>query len=121
MAQDSKTRVIHECGCDICRKFRETESPTDRSSYEFCNQKTLELHRAINCVLASADELNRRLVAGLISRLLGGSAPLGKAAIITGLSPHTIRRGWRELIGDPIDPPLVNVRRRGGGRRRKST
>jgi hypothetical protein len=136
MGPNSHTPAVHECGCEICRKFRETafESVRDKDGYERQNEETLDLHRAINRLMGCADERIRRVIAGLVSRLLRPPpkdepkepSPLGKTAIITGLSPRTIRRGWDELKSPEFRPtaplfPRRYSRRPGGGRKPKST
>lgn len=75
---------------------------------------TAEAHRAINWFLASADERSRRLLAGSLA-LQHGRGGIALAARITGLSPHTIRRGRHELAEAPL--PGGRVRRPGGGRK----
>jgi hypothetical protein len=140
MSQTSDPPIVHECGCEICRKFRENniESQVEKDAYKRRHQETFARHQAINRLMANTDERNRRMIAGLVSRLLippakdkegkleepEETAPLGKTAIITGFSPRTIRRGWEELIRehyavalDKVTPPR-RARRKGGGRKR---
>jgi hypothetical protein len=140
MGQTSDPPTVHECGCEICRKFRENnvdKSQVEKDAYKRRHQETFDRHQAINRLMANTDERNRRMIAGLVSRLLmppakdeegkikdEETAPLGKTAIITGLSPRTIRVGWRELKRehyavalDKVTPPR-RARRKGGGRKR---
>ena len=65
---------------------------------------TAEVHRAINRFLATADERSRRLLAGSLA-LQHGRGGIALVARITGLSPHTIRRGRRELAHGHLDSP----------------
>jgi hypothetical protein len=71
-------------------------------------------HEAINRVMATLDERQRRLFGGLLAMHRGHGGIL-TVAEITGLSRTTIRRGIDELqrgVG-----PDKRVRRGGGGRR----
>jgi hypothetical protein len=100
MSHMSERPLPHRCQCLTCRQ--QPDSPT------------AEAHRAINWFLASADERSRRLLAGALA-LQHGRGGIALAARITGLSPHTIRRGRHELAEAP--PPGGRVRRPGGGRK----
>jgi hypothetical protein len=53
-------------------------------------------HRAINRVLAVADERMRRLLAGLLASKIGRGG-IQQMARITGLHRNTIAQGQREL------------------------
>jgi hypothetical protein len=106
--------TVHKCGCRECQ----TEP----------NYVRAEAHIAINRVMAIADERQRRLIAGLIARLMDkwffprnitnsyskGVAPV---AVITGISPDTIRRGWKELKKRNFSL-ADRTRRPGAGRKR---
>jgi hypothetical protein len=100
MSHMNERPLPHRCQCPTCRQ--QPDSPT------------AEAHRAINWFLASADERSRRLLAGALA-LQHGRGGIGLAARITGLSPHTIRRGRHELAEPPL--PGGRVRRPGGGRK----
>jgi hypothetical protein len=97
----SVRREVYACPCDVCR--------TNSSG------ATAREHEAINRVMATLDERQRRLFAGLLARHRGHGGILTLAEI-TGLSRTTIRRGIDELRRG-IDPAEQRVRRRGAGRR----
>ncbi len=78
----SHARPIHSCECSVCRQKR--LGPVVRE------------HRAINRLLAAADERMRRLVAGLLASKIGRGGIL-QMARITGLHRNTIAQGQREL------------------------
>jgi hypothetical protein len=82
MAPKNGRPASHRCQCLTCQD--QPDSPT------------AEVHRAINRFLATADERSRRLLAGSLA-LQHGRGGIALAARITGLSPHTIRRGRHEL------------------------
>jgi hypothetical protein len=70
-------------------------------------------HRAINRVLATLDEKNRRRFVGLLA-LQRGRGSISALATITGMSRNTIRRGRGEIQrGDRSSA----VRQAGGGRK----
>jgi DNA-binding phage protein len=73
-------------------------------------------HRAINSLLATVDEMSRRLLAAVLARQhgRGGTAHLAR---VTGLSRNTIRRGLAELT-QPEVLASARARRPGGGRKR---
>ena len=96
----SVRREVFECPCTACR----TE-PRGQAARE---------HEAINRVVATLDERQRRLFAGLLAMHRGHGGILTLAEI-TGLSRTTIRRGIDELRRG-IGPDEQRVRRRGGGR-----
>jgi len=91
----------HQCSCPRCR----SRGPhPDRL-----------LHQQINLLVSRLDEQQRRwFVAFEAARLGHGGGRL--LTQITGLSPHTIERGRRELEGGLADHPLGRVRAEGGGR-----
>jgi hypothetical protein len=101
MSHKNGRRVSHRCQCLTCQQ--QPDSPT------------AELHRAINRFLATADERSRRLLAGALA-VQHGRGGIALAACITGLSPHTIRRGRHELA-QAVSRPGGRVRRPGGGRK----
>ena len=100
MAHKNGRPASHRCQCLTCQD--QPDSPT------------AEVHRAINRFLATADERSRRLLAGSLA-LQHGRGGIALAARITGLSPHTIRRGRRELA-QAASIPGGRIRRPGGGR-----
>jgi hypothetical protein len=102
MADLSLGRYVYQCPCKECR-----EQPRDSVALD---------HQAINRVMATLNEKQRRLFAGLLAIRLGHGGIL-TLAVITGLSRTTIRRGIAELrLG--IGGPGRRVRRQGGGRPR---
>ncbi len=102
MSPTSRRRVSHRCQCLSCQ--------------ERSDGLTAEAHRAINRFLATADQRSRRLLAGALA-VQHGRGGIALAARITGLSPHTIRRGRHELP-QAAPPPGGRIRRPGGGRKR---
>jgi len=73
------------------------------------------LHRQINLLVSRLDEQQRRWFVAFEAMRLGHGGEQRLAAI-TGLSPHTIRRGRRELEAGLADCPPDRVRAPGGGR-----
>ena len=73
-------------------------------------------HRAINRILATLDERQRRLLAGLLA-LRRGHGGIRSIAEISGMSRTTIRRGIEELRRG-IGAGPARIRRLGGGRKR---
>src|SRR3954467_11703070 len=93
--------VIHLYTCPRCRR---PEPHPDRL-----------LHQQINLLASRLDEQQRRWFVALEATRLGhGGGRL--LTQITGLSPHTIERGRRELEGGLAGHPLGRVRAEGGGR-----
>ncbi len=102
MAQ-SKRRQIHNCGCTTCQ----------RHPYG----ATAQQHRAINRVLATLDEKNRRRFVGLLAIQAGRPTRIiSLLSQITGLSRNTIYRGQREIERPVSKRPSLRVRAPGGGR-----
>ncbi len=99
---NSKLRRLHACTCATCQ-----QQPYSGEARH---------HKAINRVLATLDERNRRRFAGLLAlqRGHGSILPLSQ---ITGLSRHTIRRGKAE-IEHQRPKATWPLRRPGGGRPR---
>jgi len=95
-----KVRRMHRCGCADCQRHPYSQAA--------------EQHRAINRVLVSLDERNRRRFIGLLA-IQWGRRQITRLAMITGLSRNTIRRGKRE-----IEHPSVRnnrgIRQPGAGR-----
>lgn len=94
-------QLVHLCECSCCRQY-----PSGRVARE---------HRALNRLLAAADERSRRLFAGFLARQLGRGG-IARLARITGLDRNTVARGQRELRQPSRSPR--RVRRPGGGRPR---
>ena len=94
-------RVVHTCECPTCRAH-----PSGRITRE---------HRALNRLIAAADERTRRLIAGFLARQHGRGG-ISLLARITGLDRNTIARGRHELR----QPCRLagRVRRPGGGGQR---
>jgi hypothetical protein len=91
---------LHRCGCADCEQH-----PYSHLS---------EQHRAINRVLASLDERNRRRFVGLLA-IERGRRAIAPLALITGLSRNTIRRGKQE-VEHPTPKGKGRIRQPGGGR-----
>lgn len=98
----SKRRRMHHCGCATCC----------RHPYGSVAQQ----HTAINRVVATLDEKNRRRFAGLLA-IQWGRRSIALLSRITGLSRTTIRRGKRE-IEHPVPESQGRIREPGGGRLR---
>jgi hypothetical protein len=102
MAKVHDTQTVHTCQCETCREHLDTQ--------------VAEEHRLINRLVATTDERNRRRLVGFLARQHGHGG-IALMARITGLSPPTIRRGWRELSRpDTVGPG--RVRQPGAGRKR---
>jgi hypothetical protein len=71
--------------------------------------------RELNQILAVADERTRRLLVGFLAEEFGRGG-IAHFARLTGLSPHTIRRGQYELQHRLALEP-GRVRRPGAGRK----
>jgi hypothetical protein len=74
--------LVHACACLRCRQY-----PNGRVARE---------HRALNRLIAAADERTRRLIAGFLARQHGRGG-IALLARITGLDRNTVARGQREL------------------------
>ena len=94
---------VHVCTCDLCR-----EHPYSRVA---------EDHRAINRVLVTLDEKNRRRFVGLLA-LQWGRGGIQRLSEITGLSRNTIVRGREELQHPRRALSGPQVRQAGAGRHR---
>ena len=93
--------TIHRCPCPECRR-----EPAGAVARE---------HRAINRIVAGTDERSRRLLAGSLAQQHGRGG-IALVARITGFSPHTIRRGQRELP-QATSTLRGRIRRPGAGRK----
>lgn len=96
----SRRRRIHRCDCETCH----------RHPYGSVAQQ----HRAINRVLVTLDEKNRRRFVGLLA-IEAGNRSIAPLSRITGLSRTTIHRGQRE-IAHPSSKPRGRIREPGAGR-----
>lgn len=95
----SKRKLIHRCGCSSCRRH-----PYGAAAKQ---------HHAINRVLATLNEKNRRRFVGLLA-LQSGWGGIQDLALITGLSRNTVRRGREEIRRSDR---LLKVRQKGAGRK----
>jgi len=102
MAAQSE-RSNHVCTCDLCR--------------EHPYSTVAEHHRAINRVLVTLDEKNRRRFVGLLA-LQWGRGGVQRLIEITGLSRNTIVRGRQELQHTRRASGTARIRRPGAGRPR---
>lgn len=97
----SAVASVHRCACPACRRRKA--------------HPTRALHAEINLFASRLDEQQRRWFVALEAGRVGhGGAQL--LAQITGLSPHPIRRGRRELDSGLATRPRDRVRTPGGGR-----
>ncbi len=102
MATQSE-RSSHVCTCDVCRQHPYSA--------------VAEHHRAINRVLVTLDEKNRRRFVGLLA-LQWGRGGVQRLVEITGLSRNTVVRGRLELQHPQRTPKSTRVRQAGAGRKR---
>ncbi len=98
LTNQKRRPVVHACACPTCRRC-----PSGRIARE---------HRAINRIIAAADERTRRLIAGLLARLHGRGG-ISLLARVSGLARNTVARGRRELR-QPYRR-AGRIRRPGGG------
>lgn len=103
MAKKRRRHTVHICTCETCQQHPYSA--------------VAEQHRAINRVLVTLDERNRRRFVGLLAQQ-GGRGSLRPLIEITGLSRNTIVRGREELEHPKRAAPLGRIRRPGGGRLR---
>ena len=99
LVKKKRRRLVHACACPTCRQH-----PNARVARE---------HRALNRLIAAADERTRRLLAGFLARQHGRGG-IALLARITGLDRNTIARGRRELRHPGLSSG--RVRRPGAGR-----
>ena len=97
----SHARPIHSCECSVCQQKR--------------RGALVREHRAINRLLAVADERMRRLLAGLLASKIGRGG-IQQMARITGLHRNTIAQGQRELR-EKRRLPAGRIRDAGAGRK----
>ncbi len=96
----AQRRPIHHCRCTTCQHHPYST--------------TAQQHRAINRVLATLDEKNRRRFAGLLA-IQSGRRAISLLSRITGLSRTTIHQGKRE-IEHSASKRSRRIRAPGGGR-----
>jgi hypothetical protein len=100
MSKENTTREPHRCTCAACRQH----------PYGI----TARHHRAINRLVAWADERRRRQLVALLAQQLGYGG-ISLMSRVTGLDRNTIARGLRELHGhDRLAPG--RIRHAGAGR-----
>ena len=95
------TAAVHACECARCRAHR----PYPERA----------LHQQINLFVSRLDEQQRRWFAALEAERRGHGGT-EEVAAITGVSPHTIRKGRRELARGFAGCPTDRLRAPGGGR-----
>lgn len=91
---------IHACKCSRCQLH----------PYSALARQ----HKAINRVLATLDEKNRRRFVGLLA-IQWGPGSIQPLSQITGLSGNTVRRGKDEIEHHTPEAPS-GIRQPGGGR-----
>jgi hypothetical protein len=96
-------RSIHLCTCAICQQHPYSVEA--------------EYHRAINRLLVTLDEKNRRRFVGLLA-LQWGRGGVQRLIEITGLSRNTILRGRTELQHPGRGSSAERIRQAGAGRKR---
>ncbi len=97
-----KPRLIHRCRCVVCQQHPQGQ--------------VAQQHQAINRVLVTLNEKNRRHFVGLLA-IQWGTRQIALLARITGLSRTTIHRGKRE-VERPGAKGKVQIRKTGAGRLR---
>ncbi len=96
----STHRRLHQCSCPICQQHP--------------HGQIAQQHRAINRVLLTLNEKNRRHFGGLLA-IEWGPRKITLLAQITGLSRTTIHRGKRE-VEHPGRTGKPHIRAAGAGR-----
>ena len=100
----AKKQTIHPCGCTNCRSHPHSALANE--------------HRAVNRLVATLDEKNRRRLAGVLA-LQWGWGSITLLHQVTGLSGPTIRRGREEVRQSELREmagQVGRVRRTGAGR-----
>jgi hypothetical protein len=95
-----KRRLIHRCGCVACQRHPHSQ--------------VAQQHQAINRVLLTLNEKNRRHFVGLLA-IQWGTRQIDLLSRITGLSRTTIHRGKRE-VERPGSKGKLRLRESGAGR-----
>jgi len=101
MKRPKRKRTIHQCACSVC-----AQHPYSGLAQE---------HRALNRVLVTLDEKERRRIVGLLA-MKPGPGDLQRLVAITGLSRNTIVKGRREVSRLEAAGLRGRTRRVGGGR-----
>lgn len=101
MSKQTTRKELHSCECPVCRQHP--------------YGSTARQHRAINRLVAWADERCRRQLVGLLAQQHGYGG-ISLMAQVTGLDRNTIARGLSELRGHDRLPP-GRIRHPGGGRK----
>ena len=96
----SKHRRIHQCVCATCQQHPHSQ--------------IAQQHKAINRVLVTLNEKNRRHFVGLLA-LQWGARHIALLSHITGLSRTTVHRGKRE-VEHPGPKGKPHIRASGAGR-----
>jgi hypothetical protein len=96
----SKRRLIHRCGCTTCKQHPHSQ--------------VAQQHQAINRVMVTLHEKNRRHFVGLLA-IQWGTRQIALLSRITGLSRTTIHRGKRE-VEHPGTKGQSPIRKAGAGR-----
>jgi hypothetical protein len=99
--QNRKNRTLHQCVCEVCQHH----------PYSGIAQE----HRAINRVMLTLNEKNRRRFAGVLAQQWGRGG-IQRVIEITGLSRNTICRGYQEAQHRESRADRGRVRHPGGGR-----
>jgi len=97
-----KRRKLHKCACSICQQHPYSQVAQD--------------HQAINRVLLSLNEKDRRRFAGVLAQQWGRGG-IQRVIEITGLSRNTICRGQSEAQRVEGSSAEGRVRQPGGGRK----
>lgn len=103
MARKRQRRSVHACTCEMCQHHPYSA--------------VAEHHRAINRVLVTLDERNRRRFVGVLA-LQWGRGGIARLIEITRLSRNTICRGREEIQHPQRAAPPGRIRQLGGGRQR---
>jgi hypothetical protein len=100
--QNRKRRTIHKCVCYVCQSH----------PYSGIAQE----HRAINRIMLTFNEKNRRRCAWLLAQQWGRGG-IQRVIEITGLSRNTICRGRQEVQRREGRVDSARIRPAGGGRK----
>ena len=84
MKQEKTQRESHKCECGECSRHAKSDEARE--------------HRAINRIMLTLNEKNRRRFAGVLVLQLGHGG-VEQVRRITGLSRTTVLRGRKELQG----------------------
>ncbi len=101
MLRNQTNRLLHKCGCRVCQQH-----PYSSVARE---------HRAINRIMLTLNEKNRRRFAGVLAQQWGRGG-VQCVIEITGLSRNTIARGGDETQRLEPKPVASRIRQMGGGR-----